>query len=431
MLSRSPRAHLHLALVVALAAALVIALAVPITGTKASTEGAARAPVAATGQGVVSALRYQAATVAAMMASPTSEPHGDLAMDYVSQLRSVAGGEVIPASLLAAAGQLVAGATLTSPETQASLIVQRRQAITFTVHEEGMAVRRVSSQMTVGRALAGLGVNITSHDAVKPSPETLLHPGMHVYVTYANNLRFIVNGDERIAYTRAETVGDFLAEAGVQMEPTDRIFPKLTDPIRSGMAVRLVSVRDNVEFTEDPIAYGTVYTYDADYDEGDEILVQAGSNGYARREYRIRRINGEEVSRELVTEIVVPPTDEIIALGTRVPPTPAPRKAPPPVVVTIEGLNCARTINVWATWYTAASAGGNGRTATGTGVYRGIVAVDPSVIPLGTRMFIPGYGYGLAADTGGGIRGHMIDLGFGADDVVDWRTRTVDICILS
>jgi uncharacterized protein YabE (DUF348 family) len=197
---------------VALAAAFLIALAVPITGTGASTERAAEAPVTATGQGLVSALRYQAATVTAMMASPTSAPNGGSQMDYVSQLRSVAGAQVIPASLLAAAGQLAAGAAFTSPETQASLIVQRRHAVSFTVHEEGLAVQHVSSQMTVGRALAGLGIDITPYDIVSPSPATLLNPGMHVYITYAKSLRFIVNGEERIVYTQAATVADFLAD---------------------------------------------------------------------------------------------------------------------------------------------------------------------------------------------------------------------------
>ncbi len=100
------------------------------------------------------------------------------------------------------------------------------------------------------------------------------------------------------------------------------------------------------------------------------------------------------------------------------------------MVASPEGLSCSRTLNVYATWYTAASAGGSGVTATGTGVYKGIVAVDPRVIPLGTRMYIPGYGYGIAADTGGAVIGNHIDLGYGADDVKDWRTRWVDICIL-
>ncbi|MEE9285854.1 MAG: 3D domain-containing protein, partial [Dehalococcoidia bacterium] len=112
----------------------------------------------------------------------------------------------------------------------------------------------------------------------------------------------------------------------------------------------------------------------------------------------------------------------IIALGTQVAASPEP---------TPEGeMECVETMTVWATWYTAANGGGSGITFTGTAVYKGIVAVDPSVIPLGTEMYIPGYGYGLAADTGGGIIGNWIDLGYGPDDVYDWTTGWVDICIL-
>ena len=99
---------------------------------------------------------------------------------------------------------------------------------------------------------------------------------------------------------------------------------------------------------------------------------------------------------------------------------------------TLDGeLQCARTLTVWATWYTAASGGGSGVTYTGTVVQKGTVAVDPSVILLGTRMYIPGYGYGVAEDTGGAIIGNTIDLGYGPDDVKDWGSGLVDICILN
>jgi 3D (Asp-Asp-Asp) domain-containing protein len=65
-----------------------------------------------------------------------------------------------------------------------------------------------------------------------------------------------------------------------------------------------------------------------------------------------------------------------------------------------------------ATAYTADSAGGSGMTAIGRRAGFGIVAVDPRVIPLGTRLFIPGYGLAIAGDTGGDIVGRRIDLGF-------------------
>ena len=71
-----------------------------------------------------------------------------------------------------------------------------------------------------------------------------------------------------------------------------------------------------------------------------------------------------------------------------------------------------------------------GHTATGLPVGWGIVAVDPTVIPLGTRMTIPGYGEGVAADVGSGIRGAMIDLWFPTVAQADaWGRRTVTITL--
>jgi peptidoglycan DL-endopeptidase CwlO len=83
------------------------------------------------------------------------------------------------------------------------------------------------------------------------------------------------------------------------------------------------------------------------------------------------------------------------------------------------------TITVTATAYTL-----RGRTATGAPVGYGIVAVDPSVIPLGTRMTIPGYGEGVAADTGGAIQGATIDVWVPtAAEAAAWGRRTVTITL--
>jgi 3D (Asp-Asp-Asp) domain-containing protein len=83
------------------------------------------------------------------------------------------------------------------------------------------------------------------------------------------------------------------------------------------------------------------------------------------------------------------------------------------------------TMTVTATAYTL-----QGQTATGAPVGYGVVAVDPSVIPLGTRMTIPGYGEGVAADTGGAIQGAVIDLWFPtAAEAANWGRRTVTITL--
>ena len=71
-----------------------------------------------------------------------------------------------------------------------------------------------------------------------------------------------------------------------------------------------------------------------------------------------------------------------------------------------------------------------GKTATGVPVGYGIVAVDPAVIPLGTHMTVPGYGEGVAADTGGSVGGSRIDLWFPTRaEALAWGTRTVTITL--
>ena len=102
--------------------------------------------------------------------------------------------------------------------------------------------------------------------------------------------------------------------------------------------------------------------------------------------------------------------------------TAAAAPSPPPTAPPATG---ATTLTVTATAYTL-----QGHTATGAPVGYGVVAVDPSVIPLGTRMTIPGYGEGVAADTGGAIQGLVIDLWFPtAADAAAWGRRTVTITL--
>jgi 3D (Asp-Asp-Asp) domain-containing protein/septal ring factor EnvC (AmiA/AmiB activator) len=100
------------------------------------------------------------------------------------------------------------------------------------------------------------------------------------------------------------------------------------------------------------------------------------------------------------------------------------RPAAAPVAVP-EYTGGEQTMTVFSTGYAL-----QGRTASGLPTGWGIVAVDPSVIPLGTRMTIPGYGEGVAADTGGTVRGATIDLWFPTiGQAMAWGRRTVTITL--
>ena len=107
----------------------------------------------------------------------------------------------------------------------------------------------------------------------------------------------------------------------------------------------------------------------------------------------------------------------------------APAAAPAPAPLELASATVAatgeRTLTVSATGYAL-----RGRTATGVPTAPGVVAVDPSVIPLGTRLTIPGYGVGIAADTGGAVQGAVIDLWFPTTaQALAWGRRTVTITI--
>jgi 3D (Asp-Asp-Asp) domain-containing protein len=115
------------------------------------------------------------------------------------------------------------------------------------------------------------------------------------------------------------------------------------------------------------------------------------------------------------------------------PPTAAPATAPAPAaaptaapmleVAAAPSVDAGGTMMVSAVGYSLP-----GRTASGLSVGHGIAAVDPSVIPLGTRLYVPGYGEAVAADTGNAVRGATIDLWFPTTaQALEWGRRTVVI----
>ena len=124
---------------------------------------------------------------------------------------------------------------------------------------------------------------------------------------------------------------------------------------------------------------------------------------------RIASIEAQARSAEVRTTAIAGSAAPVVAAATAVSPA----------------VTSGRTITVSATGYTL-----RGRTATGIQTAPGVVAVDPSVIPLGTRMTIPGYGDAIAADTGGGVHGNTIDLWFPSRELaMAWGRRTVTITI--
>lgn len=155
--------------------------------------------------------------------------------------------------------------------------------------------------------------------------------------------------------------------------------------------------------------------------KGMEEVLQDGTPGLDEVQEEVHYNHGEVVdTKELQRTTITPMKSKIIRAGTR------------DIEVSRSYNRVKEVITMEATAYLPTDGGGDGITATGIPARYGVVAVDPNVIPLGTRVYIPGYGEAIAADTGGDIVGNRIDVvleDYGS--AMQFGRRTVDVYILS
>ncbi|WP_371376288.1 3D domain-containing protein [Sporomusa aerivorans] len=199
--------------------------------------------------------------------------------------------------------------------------------------------------------------------------------------------------------TGKPTIREVADQAGIPRDKV-RLTPAEDSRPVSGMVVKAVALSEKIEEQEVPDLYQVIRQPDPTLEKGVEETVQAGENGVKKATVRVRFEDGSRVSADVLSEIVaVSSKPQIIRVGTR------------DTIDTSRGTMRFRNVRYMeASAYLPTDGSAQGLTATGIAARRGIVAVDPDVIPLGTRVFIPGYGLGLAADTGGAIVGEKIDL---------------------
>lgn len=385
--------------------------------------------VAIQADGRVVSLRTHAATVAQVMAEAgvTLNQHDRLTLD--GQPVALATHLALPtanppAGILASAGSLLRGAGLASrsglgqaqPAQAASalrLVVQR--AVPFHLHDGAAVTTLTTVATTVGEALHQTGVPVYLADQVQPPLTTPLVADLHVYIQRARPVTILVDDATIHTRTQAKQVSQVLAEEKVPLFGKDYTQPETTAAVQPNMTVQVQRVNEEFTTEAEPIPYQTVWQPDYRLELDQRELVQVGQDGVFKRTIRIVYENGQEVRRLLEREWVdQQPVTKTIAFGTRI----VVRELDTP-----DGKNQYwRTMRVWATWYDA-SHGGKARedprygfTRTGVWATKGIVAVDPRFIALHTRMYVPGYGFAAAEDTGGAIIGMHIDLAFDEGD---------------
>lgn len=268
--------------------------------------------------------------------------------------------------------------------------------------------------------LAQAGINLGPKDeyhlsAINVANDTTIEVYRSVPVTVT------CQGNSELVFTAKPTVGEMAQSMGYAKEKV-KLFPSEQTRIQPGMEVRIVVLTEKVVEREVADPFPIVRHPEPMLEKGLEEVLEEGRDGLKLATVKIHYADGEQVSEEIVAEkVMIAPKSEVVRTGTR------------ETVDTSRGtMRFKRVEMMHASAYLPSDGPGHGITASGIPARHGVVAVDPNCIPLGTRLYIPGYGVALAADTGGMIIGNTIDLCMeDASDAWNFGRRWIKVYVLS
>jgi len=269
------------------------------------------------------------------------------------------------------------------------------------------------------KILQQAGLTLSPDDEIRLST-TSVTAGTVIEVFRAVPVTVIYQGKNINLFAAKPTVREVADQVGIPQDKVRLMPGDDTKPV-AGMNIKAITLSEKIEEQEIPELYQIIRQPDPTMEKGVEETVQAGENGLKKATVRVKFEDGVKVSADVLSEVVaVHAKPQIIRVGTR------------DMVDTSRGAMRFRGVRYMeASAYLPTDGSSQGLTATGIAAGHGIVAVDPDVIPLGTQVYVPGYGMGLAADTGGAIVGDKIDLCMeSASEAYRFGRRTVKVYIL-
>ena len=237
----------------------------------------------------------------------------------------------------------------------------------------------------------------------------LMLTGSIYFTPYDGKCVIIADNKTVEAKVKNQTVYEALKSAGIVLESMDIVTPSLNTRVSDGMNINIIRVRESLVKVRSVQKYGVTRIYDSKLNKDETVVLECGRPGFIEKQYKVLYHNDKEIWRKLhhITS-EQKPKDDVVVVGTgaqkRV--TVMPRKK----------MWAVRSLTMHATGYYPGPEDcgvfAEGVTASGMKAGYGIVAVDKRVIPFGTKLYIPTYGFAVAADEGSGIKNKAIDLCF-------------------
>lgn len=317
---------------------------------------------------------------------------------------------------------------------------------------------------TVGEFFQKEGLEFSKHDEITQNNAEDIRDNIEIEVEKAFPV-VVKNGkddEEKLWTTGGGTVKELLKENDISYEKKDKIKPGLKKKVKEDMEISITKVKKEEEKEEESIPFETEEEEDSSLEKGKTETKQEGKEGTVVKTYEVTYENGKEVKRKEIDEKVVEEEqNEIIAVGTKEEPKPEPKKekkseeksetkseekSEPKAEPTkssaessddsssSESSSGGKEMTMEATAYGPDCSGCSGVSATGMNLKDSsakVIAVDPSVIPLGSRVWVEGYGEAVAGDTGGAIKGNRIDVLFPSEsEAGSWGRKSVNVKVL-
>ncbi len=286
------------------------------------------------------------------------------------------------------------------------------------IFADGKEVNVVMRGGTVAESLKKANIPLGERDIIEPSPDTKLTNDVTVRITRKLRINLVDAGEVSEQWVTPGNVGQALEKLKIAVNPGDQVAPEPGTAVKSGDTIEISRYSDKYIEESIKVPFKLERRNDTSMEKGTTRVLRKGQDGLIQKTVKITYRNGKEINREVMGEKVVrEPVAKVVAYGT----------------VTVKEVSRGgqirfdRALSMTATAY---SHTGN-NTASGIYPYRGAVAVDPTVIKLGTRLYVEGYGYAKALDIGSAIKGNRIDLFFDTEkEARKWGRRKVKVYVL-
>lgn len=310
----------------------------------------------------------------------------------------------------------------------AVIIIKREMNVVFCEGKNSWKVTLPAR--TAGDVLAYLGKELEEGDVLEPAEFELIEEGDKITFYKAGDATLEADGTTKQIKTSNKTVKQLLEENGITLAKEDEVTPALDTVLANGETIKVTRVKYANETEKKEIAVKTVTKKDDTLAKGTKKVLKKGSAGEEEITYKVRYEDGKAVKKEVVAKKVIKKAvNKVVAVGTYVAPTVKKNQTKTAPASAGDFKYTRKYTGIASAYYEPPGS----MTASGMTVGVGRIGVNPKEIPYGTKLYVTGYGYCVAADCGWGTTGmgRIADLYMNSEaECEQWGIREVTVYVL-